>query len=104
MATWTPWGTADYIDTVTRGIAFCGTPGHGGYRVSIRKYEAACQRRNLPIGHYTARDKTYYWFEEDCEWGFVALAFPEYFQHRNGIMEAARRVISDCWPEYPVAA
>lgn len=69
MPTSTPWGASQDARSVTRGIMFYSTASHGGYHVSPtlnNKMHPALRNRNG-------------WYEEDCEWAFVALAFPKHF-------------------------
>jgi hypothetical protein len=60
-----PWGQIDHTHPVTRGVAWVGTPGHGGLRVS----------RGFAEVHLTPQARAkgieqggYYWFEEDCRY------------------------------------
>lgn len=71
----TPWGIADWCVNYAVGIdSFC-TPGHGGFRLS------AVRRMQMPAG---LREFVGYggpgWYEEDCDWAVVALAFPSLFE------------------------
>ena len=69
MATWTPWGTADYREKLAPGITFYGTPGHGGYKLS--------KGRNERMPDYMKDDHNTRagWYEEDCEWAKVVTVF-----------------------------
>lgn len=96
MAVSTPWGTGQYVEKVARGIAFIGTAGHGGYRVSNGKLDKACASKGFAV-KYTRKDKDYTWFEEDCEWAFVAILFPENFKPEH--IDDARRIINNYWPD-----
>ncbi len=69
MGTWTPWGQADYTKQIARGIVSYSTPGHGGIHVSPTKQAKMPEALRIESG----------WYEEDCDWALVALAFPEYF-------------------------
>jgi hypothetical protein len=69
MATQTPWGKADHVSKVTRGIIFYGTPSHGGYHVSKTLNARVDPAWRNALG----------WYEEDCDWAIVVLTFPEYF-------------------------
>jgi hypothetical protein len=71
-STWTPWGKADLVEKITRGINFYNTPGHGGFKVSKGLLSKMPKQYVNPDG----------WYEEDCEWCKVVLAFPEYFEHK----------------------
>jgi len=71
--TFTPWGRPNTRRTVADGITFYSTPSHGGYGLSDARLDEmpACLKEQLWAGEG--------WFEEDCDWARVALAFPEYF-------------------------
>lgn len=96
MATWTPWGTAERVEKVERGISVVDTAGHGGYRVSTKKLQKASRETGIGY-HCTHTDENYTWFEEDCEWGFVALLFPNNF--KSEMLEEAKKVVERNWPE-----
>ena len=69
---YTPWGNADSIKNIGRGILSISTPGHGGYFVPVN------ERAKMPA----AALKTFAgggWYEEDCDWCLVALSFPDLF-------------------------
>ena len=72
----TPWGVADNIERKGKGIFFADTPGHGGYFVPNDMLY------RIPKAH---QDRARYWsgspnwYEEDCEWASVVVAFPELF-------------------------
>lgn len=70
----TPWGAAQGTKQVSEGIVQVWTASHGGYRLSKTALEA------MPEALRNAR--TYAgagWYEEDCDWALVALAFPQHF-------------------------
>jgi hypothetical protein len=70
----TPWGRADRVEKVGRGILAVSTPSHGGYFVPQELYDAMPEALRVnPYGRGT-------WFEEDYEWSLVALAFPDLFE------------------------
>ena len=73
----TPWGYSDDAEEIAPGIHFYGTPSHGGYWLSAERY------REMP-NHLKACSVTKnQWFEEDCSWCAVVLAFPQYFDERK---------------------
>lgn len=82
VKTVTPWGKADSKIKVTRGINFYSTPGHGGYKVS-KKLNASMP---APLRNSDG------WYEEDCEWCKVVLAFPQHFNEDK--KETARAVFA----------
>lgn len=69
---YTPWGDADHIQHLERGIFMASTPGHGGYYVppEVRKDWTPCLRDAETCGGPG-------WFEEDCDWAILALAMPD---------------------------
>ena len=72
----TPWGTSDTRTPIGSGIVRVETPSHGGYYVP----RAVLDR--IPATHqaYAARwSGSPQWYEEDCAWACVAVAFPEHF-------------------------
>ena len=73
----TPWGNADQTRNIGEGIVSVSTPSHGGYYVPARLYNRMpAELRSNKYGGGT-------WFEEDCEWALVALAFPRLFEPRQ---------------------
>ena len=73
----TPWGQSDCSEKIAEGITWYSTPSHGGYKLSrarlaeMPEWLLACPFR--PVEQAAG------WFEEDCDWARVVLAFPEYF-------------------------
>lgn len=74
----TPWGMSQQIKKIAPGIAFLSTAGHGGYRVSKKLAERSFTHAELK--HAAIYGGNYYWFEEDCAWSLVAIAFPHLFE------------------------
>lgn len=65
----TPWGKPHNITEHAPGIQEVSCGRHGGYKLD--------RARNAAV-HEAAR-KAGGWYEEDCEWCWVALTFPELF-------------------------
>lgn len=65
MPTSTPWGSAQNVTSITRGIRSVSTAGHGGILVSPTK--------NAMIPEYMRESSGAY--EEDCEWAIPAVVF-----------------------------
>lgn len=63
----TPWGRSDYVEEVAPGIRSVETPSHGGYWLSAER------RAQMPAA--LSLDSP--WYEEDCEWARVAVAFKD---------------------------
>jgi hypothetical protein len=78
---WTPWGPADSIDIVARGIISYGTECHGGFFLS--------PDRNAKVHPVLRNDEG--WYEEDCEWSKVVYTFPKYFS--EGERDAAEKTL-----------
>jgi hypothetical protein len=73
--THTPWGRADSIEKVADGIEFYSTPSHGGFRLSNERL-IQLHAVHGPVKTFCGHAE---WFEEDCDWAYVATAFPEHF-------------------------
>jgi len=67
----TPWGVPDEAVEFASGIWLVSTPSHGGYWVAPDLYatmpeilrDCSCTKDN--------------WFEEDCAWHALVVAYPE---------------------------
>lgn len=70
MGTQTPWGKADSSEKIARGIVSYSTPSHGGIHVTPRILEMMPEELRIQSG----------WYEEDCDWCLVAVAFPLMFK------------------------
>lgn len=91
----TIWGFSDYEKKYADGITFYSTPSHGGFHLSkerLSKINPAAFEIEI-----WGRDMAAGWFEEDCNWAFVALAYPEYFSAENVI--GAKNTIHAFFPE-----
>jgi hypothetical protein len=83
----TPWGKAQAVTpTPHPEIYFVSTAGHGGVKVTGKALQDL-RRRNAAKSC---------WFEEDCAWSVVALAFPEAFP---GAYDNALRTAKDLYPD-----
>jgi len=93
-----PWGAIDGAKEAAPGIWIVYTAGHGGYHVST-------ERRLAMPAHlkevYTFAGGN--WFEEDCDWCIVALAYPEAFE--PSAQEYARKTLAhfETIPDYAPA-
>jgi hypothetical protein len=83
----TPWGVADQVTIVAPGIVRYHTPSHGGYWLSEERLAqmAPALRTFRPFTGDAA------WFEEDCDWAVVVVAFPASFD--AAVVDAAMRAI-----------
>lgn len=72
----TPWGLSDDGGReIAPGIVFYSTSSHGGF------YVAPWRLAEMPVD---IRDVAPWagelgWYEEDCDWALVCLAFPQFF-------------------------
>ena len=82
-----PWGVIDDVTPVAVGIDQVGTPGHGGVQHSTERNRAVDEAWRRPGG----------WYEEDCEWAIVAMAFPDAFPpaYRRDAVSTARNYFPD---------
>lgn len=69
MSTATPWGPSQTTERCGPGIMFYTTAGHGGFHVAPTLQATMPDALRLKAG----------WYEEDCDWARVVLAFPQYF-------------------------
>lgn len=77
MDIYTPWGYADSIKNIGLGIQFVSTPSHGGYKVPVELLSKIDQKA-FESKSWGAQRRAG-WFEEDCDWAYVAKAFPDLF-------------------------
>ncbi len=98
MATTTPWGKADHKTPITRGINFYSTPGHGGYSVS----KGLFAKMNPALASIGEAYGSAVWFEEDCAYAAVYLAFPEHFDASK--IDCAHESIKNYFPDAYEAA
>jgi hypothetical protein len=83
----TPWGKADHVQVYADGIAFVGTPGHGGFKLDRKRQGAMPEALRLPGG----------WYEEDVEYARVKLAFPDAIPDMS--LESAQKTIKNSHPD-----
>ena len=87
----TPWGPAQTVATIAEGITSVTTASHGGILLSEERQAAMPAHlagRNIYGGGR--------WYEEDCEWSLVAVAFPEAFPDEQ---DEARATLRAYFPE-----
>jgi len=82
----TPWGAPQHTEFLARGVFSVITAGHGGIKVA----DAFNQR----IPEYLRNEDG--WYEEDCDWCLVALAFPDLFSDAD--VESAKKTLADYYP------
>jgi len=69
LGTQTPWGVADWSQKIARGIMSYSTPRHGGIHLSSSRQNEMPEALKVESG----------WYEEDCDWCLVAIAYPDLF-------------------------
>lgn len=84
--THSPWGAVQHQSEIADGITQVSTASHGGLVLSDERLQAMPEQykiNNYGGGRY---------FEEDCEWALVCLAFPEAFsaEHHAAAIATAR--------------
>lgn len=70
----TPWGVSQSVDPIAPGIDRVSTASHGGFRLSQERLDAMPATLRT-FGPWAGAG----WYEEDCDWAVVALAFPGAF-------------------------
>lgn len=88
--TTSPWGPVQHQHEIAPGIVRVMTAGHGGLVLSPERLQAMPNRYKLNE-YGTGR-----YFEEDCEWALVALAFPDEFSEEQ--RDAARATAAQYYP------
>jgi len=70
MSTSTPWGPAQDSTKYAPGIISYSTASHGGFHLSKTRQNEMTDCLRNPDG----------WYEEDCDWCKVVIAFNQYFK------------------------
>lgn len=70
----TPWGPAQNTTKIADGIFFVSTASHGGFWLSRERLNQMPDA--LKVNKFTNGAA---WFEEDCEYARVVIAFPDLF-------------------------
>ena len=73
MAMSTPWGAAQTTKKYAHGIISYSTASHGGFHLSKTRQAEMPEVLRNPGG----------WYEEDCEWCKVVVAFSKYFEPKE---------------------
>ena len=82
-----PWGKAQHVTPLGDDVEHITTAGHGGFYVSDAAYAT------MPAKYKACSFTNDQFFEEDCSWCGVALAFPELFEPHH--IEAAQRLFDN---------
>ena len=86
MATSTPWGPSQDSRKYGRGVTFYSTAGHGGFKV--------CPTLNAAMPAHLRREDG--WYEEDCDYARVMIAFLDRFT--TGDAESAEAALRNWAP------
>jgi hypothetical protein len=71
----TPWGTADEILRITRGVSWVNTPSHGGLMVA----NGTAQKSLTPKAiEYSEKFGNYIAYEEDCAYAIPFFQNPQW--------------------------
>lgn len=70
-----PWGQTHSADEIAPGIFHVTTASHGGYYVAPERM-AEMPAVLVKFQPFAGGN----WYEEDCDWAVVALAFPQHFE------------------------
>ena len=73
----TPWGATQHYSEIAPGISQLSTAGHGGLHLSTER------QLQVPPALLIETFAGLPWYEEDCDWALVALAFPDHFDGRS---------------------
>lgn len=81
-----PWGPIEETKEVAPGIDWVSCAGHAGFRLSYGRY------MSMPMRWRQCSFTNNEWFEEDCSWCAVVLAYPEFFN--SGMVQAAKNTFN----------
>ena len=94
----TPWGLAQSLRAVGEGIIRVDTAGHGGYFVPASLLYRIPAEQQAWAARWSGSEQ---WYEEDCCWAAVVVAFPELFP--ADAVEQAERIVDRYCPSVAVA-
>ncbi len=97
----TPWGRAETVVEVARGILRMSTMSHGGFFLAPEAQDKVPGYMRHPGDSFGAQ-RAAGWYEEDVDWSIVALVFPQFFpaealDQARGILRAFRPAMLDRW-------
>lgn len=92
----TPWGMADSTILYSEGITEYGTPSHGGFRLNEKRHDDMPPALKA-FNSWAGGSSGFWWYEEDCDWAIVALAFPQHFTAEE--QGHAHRTVRNWHPE-----
>jgi hypothetical protein len=95
----TPWGKADGVREVARGVRWVNTPGHGGLGVSKGVADKVLSTAARRLGDYAGG---VYWYEEDVQCSIPFYEHPEWAHAlgMSGTKESEKERIEKHYPKY----
>lgn len=78
--TMSPWGEVHQETTISEGITFVSTDGHGGFFLDAERNAVVPEAHRRASFNGLANDG---WYEWDCDWCLVVLAFPDKFNDHD---------------------
>lgn len=101
---YTPWGEAQYVCNIRRGVRWYVTAGHGGLAVSPGVAEKELSPAAVKLGESYGN---YVWYEEDVAWAIPFYERPEWEEAAVKKMggevrtqEEKEKIIREYFPEY----
>jgi hypothetical protein len=80
----TPWGLSQSSKEIAPGIIHHETASHGGFYLS----PARVAQMPKPLRDFKPFAGAN-WYEEDCDWAIVAVAFPQFFPAKDILAASA---------------
>lgn len=95
----TPWGSSQTVDRFACGVLFASTASHGGFYVPLALLEKMPAAARAYARRWSGSE---HWYEEDCAYHLVRLAFPELAEEEVAkIAEWRARTSWDALPDLP---
>ena len=95
----TPWGKADRVVEIARGVKWVSTPSHGGLAVAKGAAEKLLTPAARELANYMGG---YYWYEEDQQYSIPFYEHPEWAQitGSSGNKEDFEKNLQKYYPNY----
>jgi hypothetical protein len=95
----TPWGKADGVREITRGVRWVNTPGHGGLGVAKGVADTLLSAAARRLGDYQGG---YFWYEEDVQCSIPFFEHPEWATAigSSSTKEHEEETIKKYYPKY----
>ena len=92
MVTQTPWGPSQTVEHIATGIIEYTTASHGGIHVASKLNKQMPESIRVESG----------WYEEDVDWVFVVVNFPQHFTQQKyaEAREIFRNLLPDIYERY----